>query len=115
MITGLITVYGTFEIPAIELTVTFTMPVAAPLGTTAVIDEFPQFVIEVAVVPSKVRVLPDCEDPKFDPVTVTVDPSPPKAGETPVTKGVVPTVTFTLSKVAVALLELFRFARPSPI
>ena len=44
-------------------------------------------------------------EPKFEPVTVTDVPVPPKFGETPVTNGVVPTVTDTLSKVAVARVE----------
>ena len=40
--------------------------------------------------------------PKFEPVIVTEVPVPPRLGDTPVTKGVVPTVIDTLSNVAVA-------------
>ena len=58
-------------------TVTTTLPVAAPDGTTAVIDVGLQFEIEVAVAPLKVTELVPCVAPKFVPVMFTVVPASP--------------------------------------
>jgi len=58
----------------------------------------------VAAAPLNVIVLVPCVAPKFDPAIVTVVPTPPKLGANPLIYGVVPTVTETLSNVAVALL-----------
>ena len=52
-------------------TVTTTFPVVAPVGTVAVIDVAPQFVIVVAVVPLNATVLELWVDPKFVPVIAT--------------------------------------------
>lgn len=62
-------------------TVTTTLPVVAPVGTTATIDVLLQLVIEVVVVPLKVTVLVPCVVPKFVPVMVTEEPTAPEVGE----------------------------------
>lgn len=53
------------------LTVTTTLPVVAPVGTTATICVALQLVIEVAVVPLNFTVLVPCVEPKFVLVIVT--------------------------------------------
>ena len=53
---------------ATPLTVTKTLPVVAPVGTTAVIDVALQLVIEVAVTPLNVTLLVPCVEPKLVPV-----------------------------------------------
>jgi hypothetical protein len=65
---------------AVPLTVTTTLPVVAPEGTTAVIDVGLQLVIEVAGVPPKVTVLLPCDEPKLVPVIVTAEPTAPEVG-----------------------------------
>ena len=55
-----------------------------------------------------------CVVPKFDPVIATDVAIPPNTGYTEVTNGEVPTVTDTLSNVAVARLELFWLLTASP-
>lgn len=60
---------------AIPLTVTTTLPLVAPVGTTVVMDELFQLVT-VAGVPLKATVPGD--DPKFAPVMVTEVPTPPE-------------------------------------
>src|SRR5580698_6541781 len=101
---GLITVNSALVVIglAIEVTVTMTGPVpfGTALGTVATICELLQLVIVVASAPLNVMVLVPCMVPKFDPVTVTEVPMVPTMGVTPVTNGVVPSVTATLSKVA---------------
>jgi hypothetical protein len=94
------------ETPATEFTVAFTGPLVAPLGTAATIWLLLQLVTEDAATPLKVTVLLPWVAPKFDPEIVTDEPIPPSTGETPVTNGLVPIVTDTLSKVAVARLRI---------
>ena len=65
---------------AMLLTVTTTLPVVAPEGTTAVIDVALQL-DTVAVVPLKVTVLVPCDAPKLVPVMVTNAPTAPDAGD----------------------------------
>src|SRR5260370_42111514 len=97
-----------FDGLVIEFTVTVTGPDpgGAVLGTVAVICVLLQLVTDVVCAPLKLTVLVPCVAPKFDPVIVTDVPIPPNSGDTPVTKGVVPTVTETLSNVAVANAEV---------
>jgi hypothetical protein len=97
-----------FDGLVIEFTVTVTGPDpdGAVLGTVVAICVLLQLVTEVACAPLKLTVLVPCVAPKFDPVMVTDVPIPPNSGDTPVTKGVVPTVTETLSNVAVANAEV---------
>jgi len=97
---------------ATPLTVTTTLPVVAPDGTTVTIDVLLQLLIEVAVVPLKVTVLVPCVEPKFVPVIVTEEPTAPEVGDKLVIVGVArtvnaepplatpPTVTTTLPVVA---------------
>lgn len=98
-----------------EFTVTVTGPAppGVPLGTTATICVLLQLVTDVACTPLKLTVLVPCEVPKFDPVIVTLAPIGPKSGETPVTKGLVPTLTDTLSNVA-DIAEPFLVATTNP-
>jgi hypothetical protein len=83
---GKVTVNGT-ALLARPPTVTTTLPVVAPTGATATIDVEDQLVIEVAVIPLKVTVLAPCVDPKFVPVMVTVVPTIPDVGLSPVIVG----------------------------
>jgi hypothetical protein len=85
----------------IEFTVTVTGPVPfiALLGTVATIWEPVQLPIDVAATPLKATV--PWVLPKFDPAIVTCVPIVPTIGVIPVMKGVAPTTTVTLSKVAV--------------
>jgi hypothetical protein len=76
-----------FEVgPVTPATVTFTAPVLAAAGTTAVIWVSPQLVIE-AVPPLNCTVLLLWTDPKPLPLTTTVAPTGSFAGESPVTVG----------------------------
>jgi hypothetical protein len=75
---------------AVPFTVTTTLPVVAPEGTFATIDESVQLATE-AVVPANVTV-PGVE-PKFDPVIVTDAPTTPEDGDRLVIAGVVGFVT----------------------
>jgi len=67
-------------------TVTITLPVVAPAGTSALIVLLFQLVA-VAVLPLKVTVLVPCIKPKPAPVIVTVVPAGPAVGETLVMLG----------------------------
>jgi len=69
----------------IEFTVTITGPgpAAVALATLATICVVLQLVTEDASVPLKLTVLVPWVVPKFDPVTVTAVPDPPKSGDTP--------------------------------
>src|SRR2546426_7817037 len=98
------TVNEALETLWMEFTVTVTVPGpdGAVAGTVATICVLLQLVTEVACAPLKLTVLVPWLDPKFDPVMVTDVPSGPRSGDTPVTKGVAPTVSETLSNVAVA-------------
>jgi hypothetical protein len=69
-------------------TVTTTPPVVAPVGTVATIEEAPQVVIVVAVVPLNVTVLVPCVPPKFAPVIVTEAPTAADVGDKLVMLGV---------------------------
>jgi hypothetical protein len=117
VITGLITVNVRFERLGIEFTVTVTGPgpVTALLGTRATICVLFQLVIEVATPPLNPIVLVPWVVPKLDPVTVTDVPTDPTVGDRPVTKGVVPKVIDTLSKVAVASFVLSWLLTPRPM
>jgi hypothetical protein len=66
---------------AVPPTVTTTLPVAAPVGTTATIEVVLQLVIVVAVVLLNFTVLDPCGEPKFLPVIVTDAPTAPEVGE----------------------------------
>ena len=77
---------------ATPLTVTKTLPVVAPVGTTAVIDVALQLVIEVAVTPLNVTLLVPCVEPKLVPVMTTEAPTAPVAGLRLVMVGVGSTV-----------------------
>ena len=61
------------------LAVTATVPVVAPVGTTATIDEAPQLVIDVAAVPLNLSV--PFVVPKPDPLIVTEEPTAPEVGD----------------------------------
>jgi len=73
-------------------TVTTTLPVVAPVGTTATIEVALQLVIEVAAVPLNFTVLVPWVVPKFVPVIVTEAPTAPEVGERLVIVGVASTV-----------------------
>ena len=61
-------------------TVTTTLPVVAPVGTTATNEIALQFEIEVAAVPLNATVLVPCVAPKFVPVIVTEVPGASEEG-----------------------------------
>jgi hypothetical protein len=69
-----------FPLLATPPTVTTTFPVVAALGTVALILEDPQLITD-AVVPLNVTVLLPCDDPKFEPLMVTVVPTAPEVGD----------------------------------
>jgi hypothetical protein len=69
-------------------TVTTTLPVVVPVGTTATIDVALQLVIAVAVVPLNFIVLVPCAAPKLVPVIATDVPTGPDAGDKLVMLGV---------------------------
>lgn len=73
------TVNGT-PLDATPLTVTTTLPVVAPDGTSVAIDVALQLET-VATVPLKVTILVSCDVPKFVPVIVTEVPTAPEAGD----------------------------------
>src|SRR5271157_1369513 len=102
VIVGLITSNATSVRLAMEFTVTTTGPTppGAFAGTLATIWVFVQLAIDVATAPLKLTVPGDV--PKLEPVIVTCVPSGPNVGDSPETYGVVPIVSDTLSKVAVA-------------
>jgi hypothetical protein len=109
-----------FEVgPVTPATVTFTAPVLAAAGTTAVIWVSPQLVIE-AVAPLNCRVLLLCTDPKPLPLTTTVAPTGPFAGASPVTVGAPSTVNetpllVTPKWVTHFALQHFKVLRPDKI
>lgn len=74
------------------LAVTTTLPVVAPVGTTATIEVLLQLVIEVAAVPLNFTVPVPCVEPKFVPVSVTEAPTAPEVGDRLVSVGVAKTV-----------------------
>jgi hypothetical protein len=83
---------------ATPLTVTTTLPVVAPDGTTATIDVAFQVVIEAATVPLNVTVLVPCIAPKLVPVIDTEAPTAPEVGDWLVIVGVIEfTVTAPLT------------------
>lgn len=98
------TVKARSERLGMEFTVTVTGPVpdAAVVGTRATICVLLQLVMDVATAPLKLTVLVPCVAPKLEPVIVTEVLTDPRVGDRPVTKGVVPRVIDTLSKVPVA-------------
>jgi hypothetical protein len=67
------------ELLTLPLTITFTGPVVAPVGTVVLMLAVPQL-LTVATVLLNVRVLVPCEPPKFDPVIVIGVPTTPDAG-----------------------------------
>jgi hypothetical protein len=69
-------------------TVTTTLPVVAPTGTTATIDVELQSEMDVAAVPLKVAVLVPCVEPKFVPIMATELPTRPEFGVRLVMAGV---------------------------
>jgi hypothetical protein len=74
------------------LAFTTTLPVVAPVGTTATIDVGLQLLIVVAVTPLNVTDPVPWVEPKFDPVIVTEAPTAPELGDTPVMLGAGTTV-----------------------
>ena len=91
LITGVATtVNEELLVTVTPLTVTDTVPVVAPLGTTATIDVAVQLVIEVADVPLNLTV--PCVVPKFEPAIVTEAPTAPDVGDRLVIVGVARTV-----------------------
>jgi hypothetical protein len=75
---------------ATPLTVTTTLPVVAPVGTSATIEVLLQLVIDVAVVPLNFTVLAPRVEPKFVPVIVTEAPTAAEVGDRLVIVGVDP-------------------------
>lgn len=63
------------------LTLTTTFPVAAPVGTVALIEVALQLPNEVTVVPLNFTVLVPLDEPKFVPVMVTNVPTAPDVGD----------------------------------
>src|SRR5215467_12390847 len=78
-------------------TVTTTLPVVAPAGTTATIDVALQLVIEVAVVPLNFTVLVPCVAPKLEPLIVTELPTDPEVRERVAIEGVEVIVTLPVA------------------
>ena len=69
-------------------TVTATSPLAAPVGTVAVMLVALQFVMAVACVLPNLTVLPEtCDDRKLVPAITTEEPNAPDVGVRPVTVG----------------------------
>ena len=66
---------------AVPPTVTTTLPVVAPVGTTATIEVVLQLVMVVAIVVLNFTVLEPCGEPKFLPVIVTDAPTAPEVGD----------------------------------
>jgi len=62
-------------------TVTTTLPVLAPVGTSTTIEVLLQLIIEVAFVPLNETVLVPCVEPKFVPVMVIPIPMGPSGSE----------------------------------
>ena len=88
-ITGSIAVKSTFELLAIEFTVTVTAPAQAGvvLDTVATICVSLQLVIDAAGAPlNRIELFP-WVFPKFEPIIVTDVPTPPITGETLETMG----------------------------
>jgi hypothetical protein len=113
---GLNAVNNVVALLAIEVvTTTGSAPAGIVLGTTATIDVLLQLVIDAAGTPLKVTVLVPCVAPKSVPVIVTLVPTPPEFGERLMTLGIAPEVIETLSKVAVASVELSRLATARPM
>jgi len=104
LIMAWITVKMTLERLGMEFTVTTTglIPDGAVVGTRATICVSLQLVMDVDNAPLKLTVLVPCVAPKLEPVIVTDVPTVPRLGNRPVTKGVVPKLIETLSKVPVA-------------
>jgi hypothetical protein len=115
LMTGLIAVNETAGTLAIELTVTTTGPVPEGMaaGIVATICELLQLVT-VADAPLKVIVLLPWVALKFDPAMVTEVPTPPMLGDIPLIYGVVPTVTETLSNVAVVVVDVEPLSTANP-
>jgi hypothetical protein len=75
--------------------VTTTLPVAAPVGTVAVMLDAPQLVIVVALVPLNFTLPFPCDGPKFDPAITMDDPTAPVLGVNDVMLGTAVTVNVT--------------------
>jgi hypothetical protein len=71
-------------------TVTTTLPVVAAEGTIATIELTFQLTIVVANVPLKETVLVPCDEPKYDPLIETCDPTGPEVGDRDMIVAVVP-------------------------
>jgi hypothetical protein len=70
--------------------VTTTLPLVAPDGTVATIDVALQLTIFVASVPLNVTVLVPWDEPKYDPLIETCDPTGPEFGDKELIVAVVP-------------------------
>ena len=84
---GAATTVNALPLLATPLTVTTTLPVVAPVGTTATMEVAVQLVIVVAVVPLNFAVLVPCGEPKLVPVIVTDAPTAPEVGDNVVMLG----------------------------
>jgi len=71
-------------------TVTTTLPVVAAENTIATIELAFQLTIVVANVPLKETALVPCDEPKYDPLIETCDPTGPEVGDRDVIVAVVP-------------------------
>jgi hypothetical protein len=110
VIVGVESIVNVGPVTEAPLAVTATVPVVAPVGTTATIDDAVQLLIVVAVVPLNFTV--PVVVPKFVPVIVTEAPTAPEVGDRLLIAGVAssvneepaldapPTVTTTLPVVA---------------
>jgi hypothetical protein len=78
---GVVTVKLLSVLLLVPPTFTTTLPVVAPLGTTATMLVAVQVVTDVAAVPPNFSVLVPCGDPKLLPATVTDVPTGPEAGD----------------------------------
>ena len=90
LINGAGTTVNATALLAIPPTVTTTLPVDAPVGTTAAIELELQDVILEADTPLNLTELAPWEVPKFLPVMVTVAPTAPLFGESAVIDGAGP-------------------------
>jgi hypothetical protein len=81
VITGGLVTVNAGPVAAIPLTVTTTLPVTAPAGTTAVILVSLQYGTATAFTPPNDTILVPCAAPKLDPEIVTPAPTTPDGGQ----------------------------------
>jgi hypothetical protein len=95
MLGAVVTVNVTPLLATPPAAVTTTLPVAAPVGTVAVMLEAAQLVIVVALVPLNFTLPFPSDGPKFDPAITMDDPTAPVLGVSDVMLGAVVTVNVT--------------------